>query len=99
MEYRCIKEMILEKYDGDGCSICGYGTVPIGSIWYEDDSSNILGGEIHLECKSGADDFGWIEITMKDLAAYFELTDCDEQCREDVTSCEYWDTEKCKLHN
>lgn len=23
---------------------------------------------------------------------------CEEQCREDVTACPVWDTDKCKLH-
>jgi len=45
--------------------------VPVGSIWYEDDS-NIIGGEIHLECASEADDIGWIEIPRADLERYFK---------------------------
>lgn len=72
MEYKCKKQMCLEKVDGDGFSIPNeYGIVPVGSFWYEDKSS-IIGGEVHLECASGADDMGWIEISRKDLEEFFE---------------------------
>lgn len=71
-EYKCIKEIWLEKYDGDGFSTEEYGCVPIGSIWMRDDAANIVGGEVHLECIDGADGFGWIEITESDLVSHFE---------------------------
>lgn len=72
MEYKCVKEMTLEIVDGDGFGIPNkYGHVPVGSIWYEEDTS-IIGGEIHLECASGADGMGWIEITKEHLKEYFE---------------------------
>lgn len=72
MKYKCIKEMCIGKVDADGFHVPNeYGIVPAGSIWYEDDA-NIIGGDVHLECESGADDMGWIEITKDDLKENFE---------------------------
>lgn len=72
MEYKCIKEMCIGKVDADGFPTGEWGIIPVGSMWFED-STNIIGGEVHLECTSGADDFGWIEITRADLEECFEV--------------------------
>ena len=72
MEYKCIKEMWLEKY-GEECFPSGEDDcVPIGSTWLQDDESNLIGGEVHLDCLKGSDELGWIEITESDLKQYFE---------------------------
>lgn len=73
--YECIKELCLDKVDGDGFTIPNeYSYIPVGSLWYADTSS-IIGGEIHLESKSQDADFGWIEITKEHLGEYFKEID------------------------
>jgi len=72
MKYICKKELYLPTYDDNGFIMENeQGTVPIGSVWYPSDEY-MIGGEVHLECESGCDDFGWIEITRDDLANNFE---------------------------
>lgn len=71
LEYKCIKEFLLLKCDGDGFLVDGEGIVPKDSVWYETDS-NVTGGEMRLDCKSGCDDFGWIEISKETLRECFE---------------------------
>ncbi len=78
MEYRCIKEMHLQKFDEDGFSTDEYGTVTVGSTWYEDKTADIIGGEVHLDCEN-EEDFGWIEITKADLKEFFEPVDDGEE--------------------
>jgi hypothetical protein len=74
MKYKCIKEMLIEKVDGDGFFLEKYGRVKIGSIWEINNSSNIIGGEIHLEnCNENGCGFGWIEICKDSLKEYFKL--------------------------
>lgn len=71
MRYKCISAMEIEKYDGN-CSPTGsFGVITEGSVWYEDDV-DMIGGEVHLECESGCEDAGWIEITRADLEECFE---------------------------
>lgn len=72
MRYRCVNALEIEQYDSDGCRTGGFGVVTEGSIWYEDDV-NMIGGEVHLECESGCDDAGWIEISKADLEECFEI--------------------------
>lgn len=72
MRYKCVKELCIPKCDGDGFEIPNtYGYVETGSIWEEDKTTSICGGEIHLECVSGTDDFGWIEISRLALTEAF----------------------------
>jgi hypothetical protein len=37
MEYKCIKEMWLPRYDENCFSTEEYNCVPIGSVWVRDD--------------------------------------------------------------
>lgn len=74
MRYKCVKELCIPKCDGGGFEIPNtYGYVETGSIWEEeeDKTTSICGGEIHLECVSGTDDFGWIEISRLALTEAF----------------------------
>lgn len=72
MKYRCIKELWLQKYDGDGFEIPNdYGCVEVGSIWERDGGTIILGGDIHLEAVSGGGNLGWIEVSTDTLEKYF----------------------------
>ena len=78
MKYKCIKEMCMQKYDEDGFWTNEEGHVPAGSEWCIDETTNILDGEVHLECINGCDDFGWIEISNENLKENFEKVG-DEQ--------------------
>lgn len=72
MRYKCVKELCIPQCDGDGFEIPNkYGYVEPESVWEEDKTASICGGEIHLECVSGSDDFGWIEISKTTLAEAF----------------------------
>lgn len=71
MKYKCINEFEIQMCDDDCFMIDNdYRNVPAGSIW-EVSESNLLGGEVHLVCISGCDDFGWIEITNEHLEENF----------------------------
>ena len=71
--------MWLSKCDEDGFWTDEEGQVPVGSEWYTDETTNILDGEVHLECVSGCDDFGWIEISKENLKENFvKVGDEDE---------------------
>ena len=81
MQYRCIKEFSLEKYDEDGFLMEGkYLTVPVESVWERQESEliyNIIGDKdcVHLERvwkSKKAKSVQWIEITKEHLAEYFE---------------------------
>ena len=51
MRYKCVKELCIPKCDGDGFEIPNkYGYVEPESVWGEDKTVSICGGEIHLEC-------------------------------------------------
>lgn len=71
MEYKCIKEFLIEKYDEDCFPTGKCELVPVESVWCVEES-NMIGGEIHLNCVSGANGFGWIELAEEDLNKYFE---------------------------
>lgn len=79
MTYKCKKEFWLPMSDDNGfINESEQALVPIGSVWYPDDA-NIIGGEVHLECMSGCEDLGWIEITATDLSDYFETVKEDAE--------------------
>lgn len=61
--------------------------------YYEIKYREISSGEYHIGYSSYNLDnvFGWLDEC-------FEIIDCDERCKKDVTSCELWDTEHCILH-
>lgn len=47
-----------------------------------------------------ADNEQCIKCNDKDCERIENLKmDCDERCREDVVSCELWDTKHCILHS
>ena len=74
MKYKCIKEMYLPKYDGDGFEIPNeYGFVTVGSIWERNDRGNLIGGDVHLDSLDDDSDFGWIEMPLDDLKENFAL--------------------------
>ena len=65
-EYKCIKEMVLEKYDEDECPIENEHMVaPVESIWELCDFASL--SDIRLE-----GDLGWIEIDEETLKIHFE---------------------------
>lgn len=69
-EYKCTENFSIELYDSDGFPTEEYKEIDIGTIWYRDDESNIIGGEIHLESTG---DLGWLEISLERLQERFEL--------------------------
>lgn len=73
MIYKCIKEICLPKYDGDGFEIPNeYVFITVGSIWKRDDSRCIVGGDVHLN--SMDDDFNlWLEMSFENLEENFAL--------------------------
>lgn len=74
MRYKCVKEMCLPKYGGDGFEIPNeYGFVTVGSIWERYDSGSIIGGDVHLDSLNDGPDSGWIEISFEDLEENFVL--------------------------
>lgn len=74
MRYKCIKEMCLPEYDGDGFEIPNkYGFVKVGSVWERNDRGNLIGGDVHLDSLDDDSDFGWIEISFEDLEENFVL--------------------------
>ena len=72
MEYKCIKEIWLPEYNEDCSNTEKFNCVPTGSTWERNDDASMIGGEVHLECIEGADNFGWIEITKATLDFHFE---------------------------
>ena len=66
MRYKCKNAMEIEKYDEHCFPTGNYDVVTEGSVWYENDV-NMIGGEVHLECESGGENVGWIEITKADI--------------------------------
>jgi hypothetical protein len=74
MKYKCIKEMCLPKFDGDGFEIPNeYGFVDVGSIWERNDRWNLIGGDVHLDSLDDNSDFGWVEMPIDDLEENFVL--------------------------
>lgn len=73
MRYKCVKEMCLPKYDGDGFEIPNeYGFVTAGSIWERDDRGSIISGDVHLDSLNDGHNLEWIEISFEDLEENFE---------------------------
>ena len=80
MEYRCIKELWLDRYDEDGFLVENKPfIVPVGSIWrvQESDLFSILGNDdnIHLDRiwkSKKAKTRPWIEISKEHLSTHFE---------------------------
>ncbi len=96
MKFNCINDFYVDLVDDNGFSTkenrC---RVRKGSMWELEDNKNTLtGAELRLVELTG---LNWIEISQKRLSEYFEIIECNEHCRKDVTSCEFWDTSKCKL--
>ena len=79
MQYRCIKEFAVEKYDEDGFLVEGkYFVVPVGSLWKVDSEfPNIVGDTdcVHLDRvwkSKKAKSRQWLEVTKENFAEYFE---------------------------
>lgn len=73
MNYKCIKEMTLKKYDDDCFPIENeYVFISVGSLWEKDDKSHI-GGEVHLNSINLENDniSQWLEITEEHLIEHF----------------------------
>ncbi len=71
MKYKCIKEMWIQKCDGDGFEIPNeYGFIAVGSIW---DRRNMIGGDVHLDSLNDGSDIEWIEMSFEDLKENFVL--------------------------
>ena len=68
-QYNCIKDFNIQLYEEDGFPLDEHKTVTIGSVWCEDKETNIIGGEIHLDCFETLD---WIEITRDRLSECFK---------------------------
>lgn len=74
MRYKCIKEMCLPKYDGEGFEIPNeYGFVTAGSIWERDDRGSIISADVHLDSLNDDPNLGWIEISFESLKENFVL--------------------------
>lgn len=70
MDYQCIKEFELSKWDSDhDCFSDEIMTIEIGSQWIRENSSCIIGGEIFLSSKDNTE---WIEISKNTLNSYFD---------------------------
>ena len=68
MKYRCINEFYIEIYDEGWMPTGEYRTIPVGTVWDLDESTNNIGGGVHLD----NDDEGWIEISRDTLEECFE---------------------------
>jgi len=69
MKYKCIKELVLPKFDDDGL---GTLIVDVGSVW-NDTTDRFIDGKISLE--NG--DLIIAEIPKKILKVYFGLLEQD----------------------
>ena len=69
IRYKCSKPFSVPRCDADG-GLCENNVLHIkeNSIWDEDDSCNILGGDIHLVNAATGE---WIEIDMETLEENF----------------------------
>lgn len=72
MKYRCINEFYIEIYDEGWMPTGEYRTISAGTVWELDESTNNIGGDVHLD----NDDEGWIEISRE------KLEECFEEVRE-----------------
>lgn len=68
MKYRCINEFYIEIYDEGWMPTGEYRTIPADTVWELDESTNNIGGDVHLD----NDDEGWIEISRDTLEECFE---------------------------
>ena len=68
MKYKCANEFYIEIYDETWMPTGEYKTIPAGTIWELDESTNNIGGEVHLD----NDDEGWIEISRDTFEECFE---------------------------
>lgn len=84
MKYRCIKELCLPKYDGDGLLIPNeFFGVEVGSEWQQDTRTNICGGDIHLDrIEEGQSE--WIEISWETLDEAFKLIKVSEVKQNEI---------------
>lgn len=62
----------------------------IGCLYHSDKPDYIA--SICLDCKRQ-----YVGQEAEDYKSDRKLI-CEERCREDVTTCPVWDTDKCKLH-
>ena len=70
MKYKCVVELILDDYDGDGFATGGWFIIPVGSIWeVDDDSPKIIGNSDTIRLVSESK---WIEILKSTLSEHFE---------------------------
>lgn len=67
MRYKCIKGLILERYDDNGFAAEGICEIEVGSIW-EMKHHNIIGGEVHLD---SCEDDRWIEVSKETFSECF----------------------------
>ncbi|CUX28062.1 hypothetical protein [Clostridium sp. C105KSO13] len=97
MKFNCVKDFHVDTIDENGfCTHENNRRVRKGSMWeLEEDCITLTGADLHLENLTGTE---WIEISKERLLEYFEVIECEEQCRKDVCSCDFWDTRNCKLH-
>ena len=71
--YKCISELVVQDYDGDGFALDTYTTIPVGSIWeVSDNKERIVGGldTIHLDLVSDKKSH-WLEILEETFIKYF----------------------------
>ena len=65
-EFKCIKELVVDKYDEHERVIEDENfTAPLDSVWYLSEHSYL--SEVRLE----SEEFGWLEITFDDLKECF----------------------------
>lgn len=70
MNYECVKEFEVDRYDDDGIEVIGTMTVEKGSIWeLNNHHVHVIDGENHLD---RIDDAEWLEISKEMLSFYFK---------------------------
>jgi len=97
MVYDCIKEFWVDIVDGDGRTEKQDGMhIRKGSMWKVDNEAvNVMGTDIHLDELTG---MNWLELSKEKLDNCFKVIECEESCKSNVTSCNHWNTDKCKVH-
>lgn len=68
------------------CSNCGQ------ECFYTQSPEIVFTDENNIICEDCSIDFCETENGIVRIG-------CDERCRNDVTSCHDWDTDRCKLHH
>lgn len=74
MEYTCIRELSLQKYDVDGSSIENeYVEIKVGDVYRKDDETkvNLIAGKDAIRLNKHEDENSWIEIEKSTLLHYF----------------------------